>query len=444
MDMVSIFLAVSFIVLIFIGLLALISKVTHQGGRKAKSKQALLAAGLKKLAQNPNDLHAMKAVGEIYVQDSDWEKAFTIYSKLYERSVGFSPSEQLDINIKYGLSALKSNRLKEAKDGFLLARTFDQDSFEINYNLGYIHYLEKDYEKAIPLLRKSLVMDEKNTLVRKYLGLSYRKLEKFNDALPYLKSVFEVSPEDKEVLFAIGECFFELGMNDNALKVFLRLCMDATFGPESALYCGVLHMKISQYEKANEDFEIGLKHPQIKLDVKNELKYRYAQSCIKLQNITKAISLLKEIQVASPTYKDVSSLILKYQELNQNKALRVYLMAGQSEFVDLCRKVFARFFPAASIKIVDITVLTTHTDIVASIDTDRFTDTALFRFFRSQGSVGELLLRDFHERLKELKAGTGVCFSAGSFTEEAIRYSEGRPLELYDKDRLNKLLSTID
>ena len=118
MDMVSIFLAVSFIVLIFIGLLALISKVTHQGGRKAKSKQALLAAGLKKLAQNPNDLHAMKAVGEIYVQDSDWEKAFTIYSKLYERSVGFSPSEQLDINIKYGLSALKSNRLKEQKDGF--------------------------------------------------------------------------------------------------------------------------------------------------------------------------------------------------------------------------------------------------------------------------------------------------------------------------------------
>ena len=119
-------------------------------------------------------------------------------------------------------------------------------------------------------------------------------------------------------------------------------------------------------------------------------------------------------------------------------------MAGQSEFVDLCRKVVARFFPAARIKIVDITVLTTHTDIVASIDTDRFTDTALFRFFRSQGSVGELLLRDFHERLKELKAGTGVCFSAGSFTEEAIRYSEGRPLELYDKDRLNKLLSTID
>lgn len=443
MGTMSIFVAVSVIVLIFIAVLFGLANAKKMTGRKAKPKQALLTAGLKKLAQNPNDVHALKAVGEIYIQDNEWEKAFTIYSNLFDRSAKFSPFEQLDVNIKYGLSALKTNRLNEAKKGFLLARTFDQDSFEINYNLGYIHYLEKDYEKAIPLFRKVLVMDEKNQQVKKYLGLSYRRVNKFNDALTYLKSVFEVSPADKETLFAIGECFFEMGMNENALKIFMRLRLDPTFGPQSALYCGVLYMKISQYEKANENFEIGLKHAQIPLEMSNELKYRYAQSSIKLQNIPKAIELLKEIQAVSPTYKDVPTLIFKYQELNQNKALRTYLMAGQSEFVGLCRKIVAHFFPDARIKIIDITVLTTHTDIVASIDTDRFTDTALFRFFRSQGSVGELLLRDFHERLKELKAGTGVCCSAGVFTEEAIRFSEGRPIELYDKDRLNKLLSKI-
>ena len=118
-------------------------------------------------------------------------------------------------------------------------------------------------------------------------------------------------------------------------------------------------------------------------------------------------------------------------------------MSGQSEFVALCRKIVARFYPKAKVKIVDISVLADYTDIVAEIDTARFSDTVIFRFFRSQGTVGELLLRELHARLKEVKGGTGICMSAGSFTEEAVRFSEGRPLDLYDKTRLSGVLNSL-
>ncbi|MEL3909112.1 MAG: tetratricopeptide repeat protein [Treponemataceae bacterium] len=444
MDIVSIFVAVSVVVLIFFVILLLISKVTTKRKGSQKSKKTILTAGLKKLAQNPNDVSALKAVGDIYIEDNNWERAFSIYASLFARSATFPPSEQLDINLKYGLSALKTNRINEAKEGFLLARTINQSDFQINYNLAYVHYLEKKYDKAVPLFRQALILNEKSQQAKKHLALAYIKLKKYNDAIPFLKQVLQISPDDKESLFAIGQCFFEIGMSDNALKIFSKLRLDATFGAESSLYCGFIYMKASQYEKACKNFEIGLKHPQIQQEIQNELRYLYAQSCIKLKDIAKALSLLKELQIISPSYKDVPSLISKYQELHQNKALRTYLMAGQSEFVALCRKIVAVFFPNARIKIIDVVVLTTHSDIVASIDIDRFTDTALFRFFRSQGSVGELLLRDFHERAKELKAGTGVCCSAGAFTEEAIRFSEGRPIELYDKARLNKILSKIN
>ena len=119
-------------------------------------------------------------------------------------------------------------------------------------------------------------------------------------------------------------------------------------------------------------------------------------------------------------------------------------MAGQSEFVGLCRKIVARFYPKAKVKILDITVLSAHTDIVAEIDAPRFSDTVIFRFFRSQGTVGELLLRDFHSRLRETKGGTGVCMTAGTFTEESVRYVEGRPIDLYDKTKLSAVLNSLN
>ncbi|WBP09551.1 restriction endonuclease, partial [Treponema pallidum] len=89
-------------------------------------------------------------------------------------------------------------------------------------------------------------------------------------------------------------------------------------------------------------------------------------------------------------------------------------------------------------------VLNTHTDIVSEIDTPKWADLVLFRFFRSQGSVGELVLRDLHGRIRELKAGKGICMTAGAFTDEARRFAEGRPMDLYDKNRLTRILNSID
>lgn len=68
----------------------------------------------------------------------------------------------------------------------------------------------------------------------------------------------------------------------------------------------------------------------------------------------------------------------------------------------------------------------------------------MYRFVRTTGPVGELMLRDFHARLKEAKAGRGYCFSAGEFSEEAQKFVEARLIDLIDKDGLNKILMTTN
>jgi restriction endonuclease Mrr len=68
----------------------------------------------------------------------------------------------------------------------------------------------------------------------------------------------------------------------------------------------------------------------------------------------------------------------------------------------------------------------------------------MFRFIRTQGSIGELIIRDFHSHLKEVKAGKGVCVAVGAFSEEARRYTEARLIDLIEKEKLTAILNTVD
>lgn len=408
-----------------------------------KNKAAVLREVTKRLAQNPNDSAALLLAGDIYFQDQNWEKAYAAYAPLITQTDGRIPSEQFEIRLRYGISAMKTDRLIEAKKGLLLAKEVNPNHFELNYSLGYIFYNQKEYEKAVPLLRKALIIQPDNIMALTYLGYTFKNLRKYQEALPCLKKVLNIQPDNKDALFAMGECLYEVGANDQALRIFTHLRVAPEVGPRAALYAGLIHTRANQLDKAIDDFEIGLKHDRIPLDISNELRYNLAGVRIKTQDLQNALIQLKEIQNASPGYKDVASLILRYQELNQNKNLHTYLMSSQNEFVGLCRKIVSKFFSKAKVKILDISVLATHIDIVAEIDTSKWADLVIFRFFRSQGSVGELVLRDFHGRLKEMKAGKGICMTAGLFTEEARRFTEGRPLDLFDKNRLNKVLNTI-
>jgi hypothetical protein len=68
----------------------------------------------------------------------------------------------------------------------------------------------------------------------------------------------------------------------------------------------------------------------------------------------------------------------------------------------------------------------------------------LFRFIRSSGSVGELMVRDFHARVKDVKAGKGLCLSGGVYSEDAKKFVEARLIDLIEKPMLMNLLNTID
>jgi len=443
---------------ILIGVLALILVVTivflfmgHKGGvsggRMSKDRVAALREASKRLLQNPNDPESLYILATSFFEEGNWDKAMKTYETLLENiSTNRVPGiDNFEVYLRYGISARKLNMLDQAYKGFSTARTFRQDNFEVNYELGALEFDRKNYEKAVQLLQQARTQDPDSPAVLRYLGHSLFRLKKPKEAMNFIRKAIDLAPNDKESLYTLAECYHEANQIEQALRIFNHLRADPEMGPNSCLIAGTIHLDTRQYELATQDFEIGLRHQNIKPDTLLELRYRLSTTYIKLNEIAKAIPLLKQIHSENPSYKDVNVLLSKYIELNANRNLQIFLMAPSADFVALCRKIVMTYFPKAKVKITNISVNKNEwADLLAEIDTQKWSDLIMFRFIRTQGSIGELIVRDFHSHLKEVKAGKGVCVTVGNFTEEAKRYTEARLIDLIEKEKLQAILNSLD
>jgi tetratricopeptide (TPR) repeat protein len=424
------------------------SKDGETGGRRtkrSKGRDAILKDANKRLAQNPRDPEALTALADLYFQENVWDKAFRNYELLTEMAGSNQNINEFEAHLRYALSAMKLGMMNEAYKGFTAARNIRQDNFEVNFNLGNLEFQKKNYEKAIQLLQAARAQDPENAAVLRCLGHSFFRLKRHKEAMAFIRKAIDIAPDDKESLYTLAECYYEANQTEQALRIFGHLRPDPVLGASASLFSGTINLEQRQYEKAIQDFEIGLKHENIKPEILLDLQYRLATTYLKQNDIGKAIPLLKEIQTVNAGYKDVALLIGKYQELNANKNLQIFMMAPSADFVALCRKIVITYYARAKVKITNISVNKNEwADILAEVDTPKWSDVVMFRFIRSPGSVGELIVRDFHSHLKEVKAGKGICISVGAYTEEAKRYTEARLIDLIDKEKLTAILNTVD
>jgi tetratricopeptide (TPR) repeat protein len=418
------------------------TKTNRSDKKPKKGNAAVVREANKRLAQNPKDPQALLAIADHYYRHEMWENAYKTYETLTE--VGGS-NDEFAVYSRHGICALKLGLEDAAYKSFTVARSLKQGDFEVNYNLGFIEFQKNNFEKAITFLQAARVANPEDAATLRCLGHACFKVNKHREAMTSIRKAIELAPDDKESLYVLGECYFEAGQLEQALKIFTHLRPDPVMGANASLFAGNIHSDQRQYNKAIEDFEIGMKHDAVKPEVLMELRYKLAACYISLNDLSKVLPLLKQIHNVNPTYKDVSSLINKYQELNSNKNLQVFLMGSSADFVALCRKVAMAYHIKAKVKITDISVTRNDwIDISAEVSTARWSDVVMFRFIRTQGVVGELILRDFQSRLKEFKAGKGICITVGTFSDEAKRFTEARLIDLIEKDKFASILKNIE
>jgi tetratricopeptide (TPR) repeat protein len=435
------------IVAVFITVMGKISKGGKSGPKRAAGREARLREADKLLAQNPSSPVGLFMLGDVHFEEEAWEKAMKAYEPLSDMLTK-APIPKVDsftVHFRYGYSAMKLSMTEQAYKGFNLAREINGRSFEVNHNLGIIEFERKNYDKAIRLFQQALAQEKDNPSVLRHMGHALFRMKKPKDAMTFIRKAIDIAPDDKESLYTLAECYNEAKQTDQALRIFSHLRPDPVMGPNACLMSGEIHNETHRNDLAIQDYEMGLRHQNIRPDILAELRYRLATTFIRKNEIGKALPLLRLLQSDNPSYKDVGMLLSKYQELNTNKNLQIFLMASSADFVALCRKIVMTYFTKGTVKITNISVHKNEwADILAEVDTPKFSEVIMFRFMRTQGAVGELVVRDFHSHLKEAKAGKGICITVGSFSDEARRYTEARLIDLIEKDRLTAILNSVD
>lgn len=413
------------------------------GNSKNKSKAQIMKEANKRLAKDPHDPVGLSAVGDIYFSTQLWDKAYAVYDELTKLCAHDTSIDSLQAYYRCGVCAINLEKNQEAINFLSAAYKTAAGDFDVMLALAKAFFNSEMYDKAVPLLKKSLIARADAPGVYMMLGLCLYKAKKYRDCLPCFKKALDEEPGNKEALFDMADALTQDGHGEKAIKVFMHLRPDPKYGSRSCLEAGLFHMRSGKLDEAVQDFEIGLKHEDIEEDVKIEIEYNLASCYFEKKMISEGLLMLKSIKNKKPNYKDVNALIGRYQELSQNTNLQVYLAANSSDFVTLCRKFITTKYKNSKIKFQSIDVDVLYTDILTEIFTSKWEDVALFRFFRTSGATGEMYIREFHSHMQDVKAARGFCISAGTYSEEAHKYIEGRPIDLIEKNSLTKVLKMI-
>lgn len=408
-----------------------------------RNKAQIIKEANKKLAKNPHDPAGLIPLGDVYFSSQIWDKAYLIYndlSKLDSKS-GFVNLDECFLRL--GISALQLGKNPEAVQALVSAYKINSVSFENNFYLGKAMFNQKLYEKSVPLFKKAILAKPESTSVYFLLAQSLYFAKKYRECLSFFKKALDEDPSNKEALFNMSDAMFQEGRGDRAIKIFMHLRADPVYGARSCLRAGIFHTKINDLNSAIQDYEIGLKHENEPSDIRVEIEYNLARCYFEKNQIAKGLALLKAIRNSVQNYKDVNSLINRYQELSQNNNLQIYISANSNDFVTLCRKFILTKYKNSNVKIQNIEKDSLYTDILTEIFAATWQDVVLFRFFRTTGSVGEIYIREFHEHMNDVNAERGFCVSAGIFSEESKKYIEGRPIDLIEKTELTKILKQI-
>ena len=145
------------------------------------------------LAKSPDYVAGYMALGTIYDQQGDAEKAETYYRKALEINGEFAPAAN---NLAWNL-AEKGGNIDEALGYAQIAKERMPRNAAVMDTLGWIYYLKGSYLNAIAELLDSVELDSENPIFNFHLGMAYHKNDQQDEARESLENALKIAPDFK-------------------------------------------------------------------------------------------------------------------------------------------------------------------------------------------------------------------------------------------------------
>jgi pentatricopeptide repeat protein len=83
---------------------------------------------------------------------------------------------------------------------------------------GIGQYKHENYEEALLTLKKAREEDPESSLAAYYLGLTYKQMQDYNEAIPHLKDAIVYTPKIQGALMELIDCCYQLNRLEEALR----------------------------------------------------------------------------------------------------------------------------------------------------------------------------------------------------------------------------------
>lgn len=175
---------------------------------------AAIAALLEAQKAQPKDAKVNLSLAEVYEKAGQLEKAEAVYNILAE----INPAE---------------------------AKTYHRQSFRI-YDVG------GKSELAITPAKKIIDLEPKNEMNHYYLGLTYFKLQKYDEAVAAFQQGLAIKPDFAHAWFQIGSAYFNQKKYREAVAAYKKYAEFTPEDPSGWLSIGVCYMQVKDHESALE------------------------------------------------------------------------------------------------------------------------------------------------------------------------------------------------
>lgn len=171
------------------------------------------------LTLDPGCAEAHAALGwAATAYDWDWVAAETAFRRAIELKPQYGP-----VHIWYSHFLHAMGRIGESSEEARRAIECDPLGLILNLHLGWHHVYERQYDRAIEQLNKTLDLESGFILGRLFLGEAYEQMEKFQEAIAEFQEAVSLSGRRPVYLAGLGHAYAVAGQREKALDITKEL-----------------------------------------------------------------------------------------------------------------------------------------------------------------------------------------------------------------------------
>ncbi len=316
--------------------------VTIEKCLKEENYKKALALGLKIVKDDPKDFLVKYYIAQAYEGLKDYRQAAAYYEKA---SIAASLSAQEEIKTQIFLRVAESYRkikkYNEALGYYVLVLDKQPKNLKALAGVSELYFEQENYRKAREYLEEYVKLKPDNLRIRFMLGKSCYKTNSYADAMTHLEFILQNIKINDEVLITntsmlLADVYIATKNYSKAINV-LKSLLERNIESENVIVkIADAYLRNNQIKEAITFSNQNLS--RVSKDKQCELYYIIGNAYMKDDEIVKAAKNWQLAYKINPSYKDLKSIISRYNYLIEYPELEPLFSKNEGVFEEFAIK----------------------------------------------------------------------------------------------------------